>query len=114
MQNQMRERQMAMQIAGTRELLKYYGTFAGIAALGLTAGAIKSKKPSLFIPIIPLGFVFAYQYDMGYGTLLRRMKGEAENILERENKLLELPHQVPTFEDIEKARKAQCKFYIEK
>ncbi|XP_067172264.1 plasminogen receptor (KT) isoform X1 [Apteryx mantelli] len=32
MQNQMRERQAAMQIAWTRELLKYFGTFFGLAA----------------------------------------------------------------------------------
>lgn len=38
MQNQMRERQMAMQIAWSREFLKYYGTFFSLAALGLTIG----------------------------------------------------------------------------
>lgn len=38
MQNQMRERQTAMQIAWTREFLKYFGTFFGLAAVGLTAG----------------------------------------------------------------------------
>ncbi|XP_054042383.1 plasminogen receptor (KT) isoform X2 [Rissa tridactyla] len=32
MQNQMRERQTAMQIAWTREFLKYFGTFFGLAA----------------------------------------------------------------------------------
>ncbi|XP_053558529.1 plasminogen receptor (KT) [Bombina bombina] len=114
MQNQMRQRQMAMQIAWSREFLKYYGTFMGLATIGLTAGAIKRKKPALCIPIIPLGFVFAYQYDMGYGTLIQRMKGEAENILEREITLLELPQGVPTFDTIEKDRRAQSKFFIEK
>ncbi|XP_068091682.1 plasminogen receptor (KT) [Hyperolius riggenbachi] len=113
MQNQMRERQMAMQIAWTREFLKYYGTFFSLAALGLTAGAIKGKKPALFVPVIPLGFVFAYQYDMGYGTLIRRMKGSAESIIEHESHLLELPQGLPTFEQIEKARKAQRKFFID-
>lgn len=38
MQNQMRERQMAMQIAWSREFLKYFGTFFTLASLGLTAG----------------------------------------------------------------------------
>nr|XP_033781554.1 plasminogen receptor (KT) isoform X2 [Geotrypetes seraphini] len=114
MQNQMRERQMAMQIAWSREFLKYFGTFYVLAVLGLTAGAVKKKKPGLFVPVIPLSFIFAYQYDMGYGTLLQRMKGEAEKILETESTLLELPHGVPTFETIEKARRAQSKFFIEK
>ncbi|NXG92717.1 PLRKT protein, partial [Stercorarius parasiticus] len=75
MQNQMRERQTAMQIAWTREFLKYFGTFFGLAAVGLTAGAIKKKNPGVLLPIVPLGFIFAYQYDMGYGTLLQRIKG---------------------------------------
>ncbi|XP_018425764.1 PREDICTED: plasminogen receptor (KT) [Nanorana parkeri] len=113
MQNQMREKQMAMQIAWSREFLKYYGTFFSLAALGLTSGAIRGKKPALFIPVVPLGFVFAYQYDMGYGTLIRRMKGSAEDIIENENHLLELPQGLPSFESIEKARKAQRKFFVD-
>ncbi|XP_053322091.1 plasminogen receptor (KT) [Spea bombifrons] len=114
MQNQMRERQMAMQIAWSREFLKYYGTFFTLAAISLTAGAIKSKKPALFVPIVPLGFVFAYQMDMGYGTLVSRMKGEAENIIEKENSLLALPSGLPTFESIEKERRARRNLFIEK
>ncbi|XP_068946879.1 plasminogen receptor (KT) [Petaurus breviceps papuanus] len=114
MQNEMRERQMAMQIAGTREFLKYFGAFFGIAAIGLTAGAIKKKQPALFLPVVPLSFVLAYQYDMGYGTLLQRMKGEAENILDTENDKLKLPRGMITFETVEKTRKAQSKFFIEK
>ncbi|MBW05132.1 Plasminogen receptor (KT), partial [Eschrichtius robustus] len=77
MQNEMRERQMAMQIAWSREFLKYFGTFFGIAAVSLTAGAIKKKKPAFLFPIVPLGFVLTYQYDMGYGTLIQRMKGKS-------------------------------------
>ncbi|KAM6290182.1 plasminogen receptor (KT) [Aegotheles albertisi] len=114
MQNQMRERQIAMQIAWTREFIKYFGTFFGLAAVGLTAGAIKKKKPAVLLPIIPLSFIFAYQYDMGYGTLLQRMKGEAENILDTESALLELPKGPLTYEDLEKIRRSQSKFFIEK
>lgn len=40
MQNQMRERQVAMQIAWSREFLKYFGAFFGFAAVGLTAGYV--------------------------------------------------------------------------
>ncbi|XP_028319443.1 uncharacterized protein LOC114473820 isoform X1 [Gouania willdenowi] len=74
MQNQMRERQMAMQIAWSREFLKYYGAFFTVATFGLTVGAIKKKKPALFTPIIPLGFIFTYQLDSAYGTLIHRMR----------------------------------------
>lgn len=38
MQNQMRERQMAMQIAWSREFLKYFGAFFAVASVGLAAG----------------------------------------------------------------------------
>ncbi|XP_008849408.1 plasminogen receptor (KT) isoform X1 [Nannospalax galili] len=114
MQNEMRERQMAMQIAWSREFLKYFGTFFGIATISLTAGAIKRKKPALLIPIVPLSFVFTYQYDLGYGTLLQRMKSEAEGILETEKNKLELPKGMITFEGLEKARREQSKFFIEK
>ncbi|KFP73318.1 PREDICTED: plasminogen receptor (KT) [Apaloderma vittatum] len=114
MQNEMRERQTAMQIAWTREFLKYFGAFYGLAAIGLTAGAIKKKNPGVLVPIIPLSFVFAYQYDMGYGTLLQRIKGEAENILDMQSSLLELPKGTLTYEDLEKIRRSQSKFFIEK
>ncbi|NXI13753.1 PLRKT protein, partial [Irena cyanogastra] len=75
LQNLMRERQTAMQIAWTREFLKYFGTFFGLAAVVLTTGAIKRKNPTVLLPIVPLSFVLSYHYDMAYGTLLQRMKG---------------------------------------
>ncbi|XP_049752680.1 plasminogen receptor (KT) isoform X1 [Elephas maximus indicus] len=134
MQNEIRERQMAMQVAWSREFFKYFGTFFGIAAISLTAGfllalspfykledflvtkigAIKRKKPAFLLPIVPLSFILTYQYDLGYGTLLQRMKGEAENILETENSKLELPRGLITFESLEKARREQSKFFIDK
>ncbi|CAN9504947.1 unnamed protein product [Ophioblennius macclurei] len=109
MQNQMRERQMAMQIAWSREFLKYYGTFFTLAAVGLTVGAVKRKRPGLFVPIVPLSFILAYQIDGAYGTLVHRMRGEAENILTSERDLLALPLGAPTFDSIEKERAAKSK-----
>jgi hypothetical protein len=38
MQNQMRERMMAMQVARARELLYWFGSFYVLAALGMIAG----------------------------------------------------------------------------
>ncbi|XP_012861097.1 plasminogen receptor (KT) [Echinops telfairi] len=114
MQNEMRERQMAMQVAWSREFLKYFGTFFGIVTIALTTGAIKGKKPVFLFPIVPLGFVLTYQYDLGYGTLLQRMKGEAENILDAEKERLQLPGGMITFESLEKARREQSKLFIGK
>lgn len=107
MQNQMRERQMAMQIAWSREFLKYFGTFFSVASLGLTVGAIKKRKPGLLGPIVPLGFIFAYQLDMAYGTLIHRMREEAASIMASESDRLDLPLGTPTFDSIEKARRAR-------
>ncbi|XP_077352853.1 plasminogen receptor (KT) [Festucalex cinctus] len=107
MQNQMRERQMAMQIAWSREFIKYFGTFFAVAATGLTVGALKRKKPALLAPILPLGFIFVYQMDNAYGTLIHRIRGEAECIMVSENDRLDLPRGTPTFDSIEKARRAK-------
>ncbi|XP_040054414.2 plasminogen receptor (KT) [Gasterosteus aculeatus] len=107
MQNQMRERQMAMQVAWSREFLKYFGSFYAVTTVGLTLGALKRRNPSLLAPIIPLSFILAFQVDSAYGTLIHRMRGEAESVMTSEHDRLDLPHGTPTFESIEKARRAR-------
>ncbi|XP_012918830.1 plasminogen receptor (KT) isoform X1 [Mustela putorius furo] len=97
MQNEMRERQMALQIAWSREFLKYFGTFFGIAAISLTAGAIRRKKPAFLFPIIPLSFVFTYQYDLGYGTLLQRMKEVLPSSIIHTKTLNTMVEHIPNF-----------------
>ncbi|XP_055488360.1 plasminogen receptor (KT) [Leucoraja erinacea] len=114
MQNEMRQRQIAMQIAWSREAIKYFGTFFGLTTVGLTIGAMKKKSPRYLAPLVPLTFILAYQYDLAYGTLMIRMKDEAENIIDSEPTLLGMPKGVPTFETIEKARRARNTFFIQK
>ena len=82
---------MAAQIAGARDLLNFYGTFYGLAVLGLTAGALKNKKPQLLIPLVPMTIAFAYQYDMAYYGKSERIVREAERILAEERHLLAMP-----------------------
>ncbi|KAK9954843.1 hypothetical protein ABG768_014762 [Culter alburnus] len=108
MQNQMRERQMAMQVAWSREFLKYFGSFFGLATLGLTVGAVKKRKAALLAPVIPLSFILAYQMDMAYGSLIHRVRAEAESIMVSESERLDVPHGMPTFESIEKSRRAKA------
>ncbi|KAM6991158.1 LOW QUALITY PROTEIN: plasminogen receptor (KT) [Passerculus sandwichensis] len=91
LQNLMRDRQIAMLIAWT-EFLKYFRSFFGHLLL-----AIKRKNPAVLLPILPLCFVFSYHYDVGYGTLLQRIK---ENILDTQSTLLELPKGLLTFKDL--------------
>lgn len=40
--------------------------------------------------------------------------GEAENIIDTEYVMLEMPKGAITFDDLEKARRAQSRFFIEK
>ncbi|XP_061413856.1 plasminogen receptor (KT) [Lethenteron reissneri] len=110
MQSQMQLRQMAMQLAGSREFFKYYASFYSLATVTLTAGAMRSKRPGLLVPLVPLGFVLAYQYDRAYGSMLQRMRDEAEWLMDKDAGRLQLPHGLPTFEDVEKCRRANVKF----
>lgn len=104
MQNQMRERMTAMQIARARELLYWFGSFYVLAALGMIAGFRRTKKPGVLIPMLPLTYIVAYQADLAYGNKLHRMRLEAENIMQFETDLLELPCGLPTASTIDQAR----------
>ncbi|GAB6022406.1 hypothetical protein CHUAL_006523 [Chamberlinius hualienensis] len=104
MQNQMRERMMAMQIAKSREFLYWFGSFYALAAIGMIAGYRKSKNRGLLVPLLPLTFIVAYQADLAYGSKLNRIKAEAENILNFEYTLLETPNGLPTPSSIDDAR----------
>jgi len=103
MQNEMRERQMAMMIAKSRDMFHFFGAFYGIAAVGMISAAAKGKKTAA-APLLPLTFVLAYQYDMAYGDKLTRMIEMGERIIDEEHSLLELPHGMPTFASVEAAR----------
>lgn len=104
MQNQMRERMMAMQVARARELLYWFGSFYFVAGLGMIAGFRHTRKPGVLAPLLPLSFVVAYQADMAYGNKLHRIRLEAENIMQFEMDLLELPCGLPSASSIDQAR----------
>lgn len=103
-QNQMRERMAAMQIARSRELLYWLGSFYVIATVGMIISYRRTKRTGTLIPIFPLTYIVAYQADLAYGSKLIRIQGEAENILQFENELVGLPQGIPNFVTIEKAR----------
>lgn len=64
MQNQMRERMMAMQIARSRELLNWFGSFYVLASIGMVSGFRRTAKPGVLVPLLPLTFILGYQIDM--------------------------------------------------
>ena len=68
MQNEMRERQMAMQIGAARKRFEYYAIFVTPLALLLPIAAIKTKNPKLIAPLWPLSIGTAFQYDMAHGS----------------------------------------------
>ncbi|XP_047115207.1 plasminogen receptor (KT) [Schistocerca piceifrons] len=104
MQNFMRERQMAMQIARAREQLYWFGSFYILATMGMVAGYRRSRKSGVLAPLLPLTFVLAYQADMAYGSKLHRIRSEAEMIMNHEADLLDLPCGLPSVSIIDQAR----------
>ncbi|XP_035829128.1 plasminogen receptor (KT) [Aplysia californica] len=107
MQNEMRERQMAMMIARSRDFFWYWMTFNTLATVGLTAGALRTRRWGLLAPLVPLGIVTTYQWDLAYGPKIERMREMADRILDEEAGLLDLPHGMPTFASVESARLKQ-------
>ena len=91
MQLEMRERMMAAQVAGARDLVQWLGGALAIAAPALIAGAARSGNRALVVPLVPFSLVTAYNYDFAYGSKPERIAAEAERILRDERALFRLP-----------------------
>ncbi|XP_023344503.1 plasminogen receptor (KT) [Eurytemora carolleeae] len=104
MQNQMRERMVASQIAGAREMFVWLGSFYAIAGTAMLAAFFRTKKPATIAPLLPLTFVVGYQADFAYGSKMNRIKAEAENIIQFERDIIEIPSGLPTVSSIDSAR----------
>lgn len=63
---------MAVQISIGRERFKYYSGFYFTTMFICTAGFIKTKKPQILAPLVPLSFAWAFQYDLYYGDMMER------------------------------------------
>lgn len=72
----MRQRQMqlASQQALGRERFKYYAAFFTLVSIGGIARGIVLRNPLYLAPIVPLGFVTAFQYDLYYGKMMIRVQ----------------------------------------
>lgn len=104
MQNEMRERMMAQQIARGREMFTWLSSFYVIASIGMVRGYKITRKPVALAPLLPLTFLVAYQADLAYGTKVNRIKTEAENILMFERDLIESPLGLPTIATLDVRR----------
>ncbi|KAH3697213.1 hypothetical protein DPMN_084703 [Dreissena polymorpha] len=104
MQNQMRERQAAMMVARSRDMLNWWGAFYVTVAFFGIVGFLKTKKPVPLIPLLPFSFIVGYQYDLAYGNKMQRCREEAERVMAEEGSYIELPRGLPTVQSIDAAR----------
>ncbi|XP_037069024.1 plasminogen receptor (KT)-like isoform X2 [Pollicipes pollicipes] len=104
MQDQMRRRMQAMELARAREMFYWWATFYVVGFVGAVAAARRTKNRTALFPFFPLAFIVGYQADLAYGTKLTRIRAEAESILQSEPELVEPPSGVPTASLIDAAR----------
>jgi hypothetical protein len=91
MQLEMRERMLAAQVAGARDLVHWLlGTLA-VVAPALVLGAARTGNRALLVPLVPLSVITAYNADFAYGGKPERITAEAERILRDERALFRLP-----------------------
>jgi len=64
-----------------RERFWYFSNFSYVVAVGLTLGAIARKDPRIAAPLVPIGFSYAFQYDMCYGNMMERVMSETDTLL---------------------------------
>ena len=111
MQNQMRERMVAQQVAGAREMFLWLGSFYLLAGAGMISGFARTRKPVAIAPLLPLTFIVGYQADLAYGSKVNRIRAEAENILQYERDLTDIPAGLPSIASIDAGRmKAQVRY----
>merc|ERR1719283_135777 len=100
----MRERMAAQQIAKAREIFLCFGSFYAVAGGAMLAAFARTKKPTAIAPLLPLTFLVGYQADLAYGSKVNRIKAEAENIMQYERDLIEIPSGLPTLASIDAGR----------
>jgi len=81
MQMKGREIQMAMNLARTKEVFRWYAAGVGGWVIVASLAAKKMKSPAPLLPLYPLSFILGFQYDMVYGNKMLRIKADAEEYL---------------------------------
>jgi len=108
MQNMMRERMMAMQIAGSRDLFHWVGGTTLLVYIGAAVEFTRNRNRLALIPCFPLTIVSLYLFDMGYWTKPKRLRITAESLLSTQKSLFRLPLGPITIEDIERRRNSEA------
>jgi len=86
--NKQQRKMMAIQVAFSRELFPWIGSFAALVTTLVTIRTVRDVKnghgtnPVLLAPVLILGIISAYQWDMAYGTKANRINSYFEEILQ--------------------------------
>ena len=64
----------------------------------------RTKKPAAIVPLLPLTFIVGYQADLAYGSKVNRIRAEAENILQYERDLTDIPAGLPSIASMDAGR----------
>eukprot|EP00697_Spironema_sp_BW2_P008622 gnl/Spiro4/23266_TR11497_c0_g1_i1.p1 gnl/Spiro4/23266_TR11497_c0_g1~~gnl/Spiro4/23266_TR11497_c0_g1_i1.p1 ORF type:complete len:137 (-),score=24.51 gnl/Spiro4/23266_TR11497_c0_g1_i1:70-480(-) len=103
MQKQIARKQLAMQLAARRDLFHFFAGFSVLAFPALIIKGLKTGNKSFYAPLLPLGFILAYQYDGAYGSKVSRIRADAENLLTNSPELFELPHGFPSVSSVDQS-----------
>jgi hypothetical protein len=76
-----RQMQMANHIAMGRLRFEYFQYFYFTMIPIMLLGFYKKRNPSLMIPIIPMSFAYAYQYDLLHGSMFLRSRIIADQLI---------------------------------
>lgn len=87
----MAERQVALQVASSRERLTWILPMIGSSAAFLVAGYRVTRSSVVLYPLVPMFFGLLYQCDLAYGNKTNRIKGIAERILTEETSMIHVP-----------------------
>lgn len=91
LQLQIREIQLSTQFAMGKDRFYFFsGFYLTVFIVGMVKFKI-SKNPSLLLPLIPLSFAWAYQFDMYYLNKMERIRKEAGRILKYNNEMFAVP-----------------------
>ena len=82
---------MAMQTAIAQERFHYYSGFAGTLFTILPIVAIRTKNAAALGPLLPVGFAWAFQYDVAYGNLMLRAQKDASRMIKEEPERFFMP-----------------------
>eukprot|EP00126_Sphaerothecum_destruens_P011755 Sdes_comp20955_c0_seq11m18685 len=91
----LKEAEAAMELARQRDIFTYYSGFFFSATSYCLVAFYKSRKVPIFLPVIPMSFIYLYQYNVAYGKKPELIRKEAERIMKEELSKIQFPKLIP-------------------